>query len=148
VSDGPLAAPTLDAQGEAPRGAGETILVVDDEAPIRAMTREVLEAHGYRVLEAPDGAVAIATYAAHAAEIAVVVTDLMMPVMDGAAMIELLHRLAPSVRIVAVSGLATSREARQTIAQGATAFLGKPVTANALLQTVARVLRVDDEMVV
>jgi PAS domain S-box-containing protein len=143
VTAQPLDAPALDGQGAPPRGAGETILVVDDEAPIRTMAREALEAHGYQVLEAPDGAAAIATYAAHAADIALVVTDLMMPVMDGAATIEVLHRLAPSVRIVAVSGLATNREARQTIAQGATAFLAKPFTANALLQTVARVLRVE-----
>lgn len=141
VSDGPLNAVESEGVGEPPRGAGETILVVDDEAPIRAMSREALEAHGYRVLEAPDGAAAIATYAANAGAIAVVVTDLMMPVMDGAAMIQVLQRLAPAVRIVAVSGLATSREARQTIAQGATAFLAKPYTANTLLQTVARVLR-------
>jgi PAS domain S-box-containing protein len=141
VSDGPLNAAESEGLGAPPRGDGETILVVDDEAPIRAMSREALEAHGYRVLEAPDGAAAIATYAANSADIALVVTDLMMPVMDGAAMMQVLQRLAPSVRIVAVSGLATSREARQTIAQGAAAFLAKPYTANALLQTVARVLR-------
>jgi PAS domain S-box-containing protein len=141
VSDEPLDSPESTGEGEAPRGTGETILVVDDEAPIRTMAREALESHGYRVLEASDGAAAIAMYAANATEIALVVTDLMMPVMDGAATIDVLQRLAPTVRIVAVSGLATSREARQTIAQGAAAFLAKPFSSRALLQTVARVLR-------
>ena len=130
-------APTI---AEVPRGEGETVLVVDDEGPIRAMTRDALEAHGYRVLEAPDGAEAIAIYAEHADSIAVVVTDLMMPVMDGAATIQLLHRLAPRVRVIAVSGLSTSREARHALSLGASAFLAKPYTAPALLGTIARVL--------
>jgi two-component system cell cycle sensor histidine kinase/response regulator CckA len=142
VCDAPLhAIAETDGMGTPPRGAGETILVVDDEALIRATTREALEAHGYRVLEAPDGAAAIVTYTEHVDTIALVVTDLMMPVMDGAAMIQLLRQLAPSVRIVAVSGLATSREARQAVAQGETVFLAKPYTAHALLHTVARVLQ-------
>ncbi len=126
--------------GDVPRGNGETVLVVDDEAPIRAMTRDALESQGYRVLEAADGAEAIATYAANANDVVVVVTDLMMPVMDGSALIQVLHGLAPRVRLIAVSGLATSREARHAMAQGAAAFLGKSSTDAALLSTVARVL--------
>jgi CheY-like chemotaxis protein len=141
VAEEPLETGAVEWAEEPPRGAGELILVVDDEAPIRAMVRDTLEGHGYRVLEAADGAAAIATYAAHAADIALVLTDLMMPVMDGAAAIDLLQRLAPRLRIVAVSGLSTSREARQVLATGATAFLAKPYTTQALLQTVARVLR-------
>jgi PAS domain S-box-containing protein len=133
--------------GEIPRGNGETVLVVDDEAPIRAMTREVLEAHGYAVVEAADGAQAIATYAAHADTVRAVVTDLMMPVMDGPAMIQVLHGLAPAVKVIAVSGLATSREVQHAVREGASAFLAKPYTAAALLAAVARVLREGSPMV-
>ena len=134
---------TVEPDGPLPRGDGETVLVVDDEAAIRATTREVLEAHGYQVLEAADGAEAIAVYAAHASVVRLVVTDLMMPVMDGPAMLQVLNRLAPDVRVIAASGLATSRDVQQAVAQGASAFLPKPYTASALLRTVARVLRVE-----
>jgi len=134
---------TVEPDGPVPHGDGETVLVVDDEAAIRATTREVLEAHGYQVLEAADGAEAIAVYAAHASVVRLVVTDLMMPVMDGPAMLQVLNRLAPDVRVIAASGLATSRDVQQAVAQGASAFLPKPYTASALLRTVARVLRVE-----
>lgn len=134
-------APAEDPGDDIPVGHGETVLVVDDEAPIRAATRDVLESHGYRVLEAADGAEAIAVFAAHAAAVRVVVTDLMMPVMDGPAMLQVLNRLAPEVRVIAASGLATSREVQHAVAQGASAFLAKPYTAATLLRTVARVLR-------
>jgi PAS domain S-box-containing protein len=126
---------------DVPRGQGETVLVVDDEEPIRATTRDLLEAHGYRVLEAANGAEAISAYAAHQAQVAVVITDLMMPVMDGPATIQVLHRLAPRLPVIAVSGLSASREARLALEQGAAAFLAKPCTAGALLATVARVVR-------
>jgi signal transduction histidine kinase/ActR/RegA family two-component response regulator len=137
----PAAVVALEPGIEAPRGRGETVLVVDDEAAIRATTRDLLEAHGYRVLEAENGAAAISTYAAHQAEVAVVITDLMMPVMDGPATIQVLHRLAPRVPVIAVSGMAASREARLAVEQGAAVFLAKPCTAGALLATVARVVR-------
>ncbi|HMS03341.1 MAG TPA: PAS domain S-box protein, partial [Gemmatimonadaceae bacterium] len=110
---------TVEPDGPLPRGDGETVLVVDDEAAIRATTREVLEAHGYQVLEAADGAEAIAVYAAHASVVRLVVTDLMMPVMDGPAMLQVLNRLAPDVRVIAASGLATSRDVQHAGAQGA-----------------------------
>jgi CheY-like chemotaxis protein len=133
--------PDIDAGIDPPRGDGETVLVVDDEAAIRATTRDLLEAHGYRVLEAEHGADAIRLFAAHQREIAVVITDLMMPVMDGPATIQVLHQLAPRVPVIAVSGMAASREARLAVEQGAAAFLAKPCTAFAILATVARVLR-------
>ena len=65
------------------RGKGETILLVDDEVSILDITRQTLEAFGYRVIVAEDGAQAIGQYALHRPEIALVLTDMMMPVMDG-----------------------------------------------------------------
>ncbi len=131
---------TRDADVEAPQGHGETVLVVDDEPAIRETTRQVLEAHGYRVLEATDGADAIAVCARHSQQTQVAIIDLMMPVMDGVAAIQILQRLAPQVRVVAVSGLAASRDVRQAMSNGASEFLAKPYTATALLHVVARVL--------
>ena len=76
-SDGP-AQPTE--QASLPRGDGELILVIDDEASILTITKQTLEAFGYRVLTATDGADALSVYVQHKADIAVVLTDMMMPV--------------------------------------------------------------------
>src|SRR5690606_3243760 len=88
-----------------PRGEGELILVVDDEPSVREVTRQTLEAFGYRVVTAGDGAEGVATYASRRDEVALVLTDIMMPVMDGTALIAVLKRMDPDVRIIAASGL-------------------------------------------
>jgi len=117
---------------ELPRGHGELVLVVDDEPSIRQITQKTLEAFGYRVLVATDGADAVAIYARRTDEIAVVLTDMMMPVMDGAATIRVLRKLNPAVRVIAASGLVNN-------GHGAVAgleirhFLPKPYAADALL---------------
>jgi CheY-like chemotaxis protein len=121
-----------------PRGNGETILVVDDEASILTITSQTLEAFGYRTLTAKDGADAIAIYAQHRNEIAVVLTDMMMPVMDGPATIKVLRRINPAVRIVASSGL----HMNSSMAKGGDVkyFLPKPYSPEILLKTVRAVL--------
>jgi CheY-like chemotaxis protein len=67
------------------------ILLIEDESSIRTVTRRTLETFGYRVMPACDGAEAIAVYARNQPDVSVVVTDMMMPVMDGAATIEVLR---------------------------------------------------------
>jgi len=124
-----------------PRGQGETVLVVDDEAGIRKIAKRVLEAFGYRVLLASDGAEAIALYGQHQADIAVVLTDMMMPLMDGAATIQALVRLNPQVRIISASGLATDAQAAGAAAERVMAFLPKPYTAEELLGAIRAALR-------
>jgi two-component system sensor kinase len=121
-----------------PRGHGELILVVDDEGPIRQVTQKNLEAHGYRVLTARDGIEAGAIYAQHLDEIGVVLTDMMMPRMDGAATVQMLRTMNPDVRVIAASGLSGGPEAA---AVGFQAFLPKPYTLDQLLRAVAQVLR-------
>jgi len=126
---------------EPPRGHGELILVVDDEAPVRLVTRKILEAFGYRVALASDGAQAVALYADHKDEIAVVITDMMMPVMDGPATIRALKAMRADVRIIAASGLhgrETEVPAGSTEAVGR--FLSKPYTAETLLTALKRAL--------
>ncbi|HYL97549.1 MAG TPA: response regulator, partial [Blastocatellia bacterium] len=126
---------------EMPRGRGETILVVDDEAAIREITKGTLEAFGYSALVASDGTEAIALYAQHQAKIAVVLTDMMMPYMDGVATIRALKRINPVVKVVACSGLAANGKTVEIGTLEATAFLTKPYTAQSLLKVLARVLR-------
>lgn len=124
-----------------PRGHGELILIVDDEAAVRAIARETLEAFGYRVLAAADGTEALSLYSVHQAEIAAVVTDLMMPVMDGCVTIKVLQRINPSIKVIAGSGIATEATSARMAELGVKHFLPKPYTTQDLLGALHRVLR-------
>lgn len=124
-----------------PRGNGEIILIVDDEASIREITRFTLEAFGYRTLLAKSGPEALATFAERHADIAVVLTDMMMPSLDGAATIRGMKAIHPPVRIIASSGLATESQAAAATAAGSSAFLQKPYSVETLLNTLHQQLR-------
>ncbi|MET0263324.1 MAG: PAS domain-containing protein [Rariglobus sp.] len=126
---------------ELPRGHGETVLVIDDETSILAITQQTLENYGYRVMLAHDGAEAVAAYAQHRDEIAVVLTDMVMPIMDGPATINALMRINPSVLIIAASGLNANARVAKSVGVGVRHFLPKPYTAETLLITLHEILR-------
>jgi PAS domain S-box-containing protein len=121
-------------------GRGELILIVDDEQAIREITKTTLEAFNYRALTANDGAQAVALFARHSGEIKAVLTDMMMPVMDGTALAHVLRSLDPQIRIIASSGHNTESKMAEAINAGVNAFLPKPYTADKLLKTLADVL--------
>jgi CheY-like chemotaxis protein len=121
-------------------GEGELILVADDEAAVREITKQILEAYGYKVLLAKDGTEAVVHYAEKSQEIRVVFIDMMMPFMDGAATIRALRNINPMVKIIATSGLATSGQAKEAAGLSVDSFLAKPYTAEALLGTLRKVL--------
>ncbi len=121
-------------------GRGEMIMVVDDEMPVLVITQQTLEVFGYRVVTASDGAQAVSLYAQHAQEIALVLTDLMMPVMDGPMLIAALRRINPGVRVIAATGLKTSDLVKRAAALGVERFLNKPYSAETLLQAVQQEL--------
>jgi PAS domain S-box-containing protein len=124
-----------------PRGSGELILVVDDEAPVRFVTRRMLETYGYRVLLAADGSEAVALYEKQNGDIAAVITDMMMPVMDGPATISALRAMRPDVRIIAASGLhGRGNDPHSASIASVRHFLSKPYTAETLLTALRRVL--------
>jgi nitrogen-specific signal transduction histidine kinase/ActR/RegA family two-component response regulator len=126
-----------------PRGNGETVLVIDDEDSILSITRQTLEAFGYRVLTAGDGAEGVAIYAERKNEIDVVLTDMMMPVMDGKNLIRVLTRMNPAIKIVAASGLASNGSGGKTPDTSTKRFLTKPYTAEILLKTIRTTLDED-----
>jgi two-component system cell cycle sensor histidine kinase/response regulator CckA len=128
------------ALADMPRGNGETVLVVDDEASILTITGQTLEAYGYVVLIASNGADALASYLQNQEEIKVVLTDMMMPVMGGAALVHALKRINPTVKIIAASGLNAEGEIDQATSGGLKHFLIKPYTAGVLLQTMRTIL--------
>lgn len=123
-----------------PLGKGELILIVDDEENIRQITRATLEKFGYRVLTATDGTDALAVFAEHRNEIALVLTDMAMPYMDGATTIRALRRLSPNLRIIAASGLTNNQQSADLQSLNVNAFLSKPYTAKSLLVIIAEIL--------
>ncbi|CAG0995370.1 partial Sensor kinase CckA, partial [Anaerolineae bacterium] len=127
-----------DAAATLPAGRGETVLVVDDEQAIRHVMQRTLESSGYRVLLASNGAEALAAFVDHRDAIAAVITDMMMPVMDGKVLIASLRRMSETLPIIAASGLldgAGGRDDPHTI------HLAKPYALAALLQALQQVMR-------
>ncbi|SRR5579883_1416298 len=121
-----------------PRGHGELVLVVDDEAKILEINKTTLEKYNYRVITAHDGIEAIAMYAQHQNEISIVLVDMMMPEMDGLTTIRTLQKMNPAVKVIASSGLVESKQLSQE--SGITTFLPKPYTIKQLLQALHSLL--------
>ncbi len=122
------------------RGDGQLILIVDDEASIRTMTQAVLEMHGYRTLLASDGSEGIALFAKQADSIALVLTDIMMPFIDGLTLIRALRRIRPDVRFIAATGHAEKARLADLNTLNVSALLHKPFTSEMLLEALAEVL--------
>ena len=116
-------------------GSG-TVLIVEDEEAVRNLSRRVLVAHGYRVLEASNGEEAIQTWRENP-EIDVVVTDVVMPKMGGQALVERLRQDRPELAVIYCSGYSDN----MTLPMSDdlyTAFLAKPFTLHGLVERVAR----------
>jgi CheY-like chemotaxis protein len=124
-----------------PRGNGELVLVIDDEEYVRSIAKRTLERFGYRVLVANNGAEGVATYAKHGSEIAIVVTDMAMPVMDGPATIVALRAMNATAKIIGSSGLASNRSVAKAVGAELEYFVPKPYTAETLLRTIHTALQ-------
>jgi PAS domain S-box-containing protein len=130
--------------GEAARPAAPapapalTVLLVEDEAPVRVAMRRMLERRGCAVLEARHGADALLVWRAHRARVGAVVTDLRMPEMGGRELIALVRAEAPSLPVVFVSGY--SDQGPPADAGPHDAFVEKPLSADALLAALQRVV--------
>ena len=120
----------------APSPSGtETVLLVEDESGVRKLIRDVLDQHGYRVLEAGSGAAALETSEAHEGPIDLLVTDLVMPGMNGRDLAEALALLRPEMKVLYLSGYT----AQGTIDQSAQ-FLEKPFSPETLARKIRDVL--------
>jgi CheY-like chemotaxis protein len=133
--------PAAEDVSQLPRGNGQTVLVIDDEASILTITSQTLQAFGYKSLTAVDGADGVAIYAQNVNEIAVVVTDMNMPVMNGMAAIRARLRVNPMVKIIAASGLNVNGDAEKLAEMGVTNTLVKPYTAETLLSALHQILK-------
>jgi CheY-like chemotaxis protein len=121
-----------------------TILIVDDEAPIRRMLRELLEGEGHTVMEASDGRAAMRCLREQPADL--VITDILMPQEDGIEVIRETRRIAPGTKIIAISGGGRQGKADfLNIARclGAKRTIEKPFALDKFLEAVKEVLRED-----
>lgn len=122
----------------------ETILVVDDEADVRGLARDALAARGYEVLEAGDGEEAIRVAEAHPAPIHLLLTDVVMPGLNGVELGGRLTRLRPDLKVLYMSGFAVVGAQQEQLAgpglEPGAPILPKPFSAEALTRKVQEVL--------
>lgn len=114
----------------------ETILVVDDEAQVRALARDILLGAGYRVLEAEDGEQALRVAEEHQGAIHVLLTDIMMPGINGKQLADRMAALRPDTRMIFMSGRAAEVISDAGVLIPVDAFLAKPFTVDRLLNKV------------
>ena len=122
-------------EASAARGHG-TVLLIDDEGDLRLMARRVLERSGYRVIEAANGEEALALFDRHRDDVTVVLTDMMMPGIDGAGVVRGLRARAAAVPVVGMSGIGRSERLTDVDNARITHFLDKPFTPEALRRAV------------
>jgi two-component system, cell cycle sensor histidine kinase and response regulator CckA len=132
--------PTVYGETVPARGQGQMLLVVDDDYTVLTITQQTLEAFGYHVITADDGAQAMAQFAMNAETIALVLTDMVMPVMDGNALIPALRRLKPDLRIIITTGFTADLSRDRLHELHVTHYLAKPYSASTLLNIVQQAL--------
>jgi signal transduction histidine kinase/DNA-binding LacI/PurR family transcriptional regulator/ActR/RegA family two-component response regulator len=118
----------------------ETILVVEDDPGVRAVTRRFLEEHGYTVLEASHGLDALRLCQEHPAPIHLLITDVVMPNMSGRELVARLTSTRPNLPVLYVSGYTDSAMVRHGILEASISLLQKPFTADALARKVRELL--------
>ncbi|MBW3553249.1 MAG: response regulator [Gemmatimonadetes bacterium] len=136
----PLAAPPRHA-GQAGMGGSETVLLVEDDEAVRGLAHRVLERSGYHVLEAAHPTEALRTVLpAHEGPIHLLVTDIVMPDMDGHRLAEHVAALYPDIRTIFMSGYTEDEVVRRGIVNGASLFLQKPFGPHDLTRSVREML--------
>ncbi|OFW52422.1 MAG: hypothetical protein A2146_01170 [Actinobacteria bacterium RBG_16_67_10] len=136
-AEAPAAA--LQAEGDV-AGGTETIVIAEDDPAVRGVATQILVRHGYTVIVARHGEEALARVAAHRGSVQLVVTDVVMPGMDGVALVQQLRTLHPGVRALFTSGYAGEEIVRRGVLSSGTPFLEKPFTPASLARKVREVL--------
>jgi CheY-like chemotaxis protein len=122
-----------------PRGT-ETVLIVEDSAAVRAVSKEVLQRQGYDVLEAPNGEAALHLANRHHGTIHLLLTDVVMPVMGGRELAEKLTAARPETRVLYTSGYTDDSVVRHGLLEGGLAYLQKPFSPEKLARKVREIL--------
>ena len=132
-------APEPETEALPPRREGVTLLLAEDDPIMRRLTRKMLEAHGYRVLEAEDGKSALQVISSHAGSIALILTDVVMKGMNGPELVLRLMESQPKMKVVYMSGYTGELVANHGLESGIR-LLEKPFTRSDLLRTIDQVL--------
>ena len=128
------------AKPEPARGFGETILLVDDDRPVRETARLTLLEFGYSVVTASTGEEALGIYSSRLDEINLVILDLGMPGMGGRRCLKELLKINPEIKVILVSGYSEHGQAKKALDDGAVGYIGKPYHLTDLLSAVRNVL--------
>jgi signal transduction histidine kinase len=140
-----VAEPSERSAGAAPTGAQrsrgtETVLLAEDEPPVRAVARQVLERHGYTVLEAPSAESALDIATRYSGTIHLLLTDVIMPGMNGRELATRLAGLRPEARVIFMSGYTDDAVTRHGVLEPGSTYLQKPFTPDAIARKVREVL--------
>jgi PAS domain S-box-containing protein len=130
----------LPAEAVAAEPGTETILLVEDEANLRYLARQYLEKQGYRVIEAADGAVAMQIAVAHEGVIHLLLTDVIMPGMNGRELAQRISEIRPNVKVLYMSGYTENVIGRNGTLDAGVRLLQKPFTLRDLKSKVREVL--------
>jgi two-component system cell cycle sensor histidine kinase/response regulator CckA len=122
------------------QGGSETLLLVEDEATVRASVRRLLEWHGYRVIQADNGTEALRIYDEDPQAIDLVLTDVLMPGMSGQELVHQLHTRNPELKVVYMSGYTERSMGDSGAMPVGTGFVEKPFTVDTLMRTLREVL--------
>jgi PAS domain S-box-containing protein len=127
-------------QQTTPARGWETVLLVEDQAAVRELTEEMLRAKGYRVLSAASGSEAIDLARAHSGTIHLLITDVILPQMNGRALADALKRDRPQMKVLYISGYSDEVVARRGVLEKGLSYLAKPYTGEALAAKVRETL--------
>ncbi len=122
-------------------GAGETILLIDDEESIRLTAGKILEALGYRILSARDGREGLELYREKRDQVRLVLLDMIMPRMNGQECFHELRKLTPDLPVIMASGFSNAEDVRNLRENGLNAFITKPYRMKELGQLIGEILR-------
>jgi PAS domain S-box-containing protein len=135
-----VAEPAAAERSELPRGGGELVLLVEDESAVLQLGRTMLETLGYRVVTANSPSEALRYAGDHSAEIDLLITDVVMPQMNGRDLAQQLLRLRPGLRTLFTSGYTTDIVAEHGVLEDGARFLQKPFSLGALARAVRKIL--------
>jgi nitrogen-specific signal transduction histidine kinase/ActR/RegA family two-component response regulator len=124
-----------------PRGNNETVLVAEDNKLVMALTREILETNGYRIIEAADGEEAVARFMANADKIDMVLLDVIMPKKNGKEVFDEFTKMKPGIKALFMSGYTFDVISRQGVLEEGINLISKPVRPGELLQKMRDILQ-------
>jgi CheY-like chemotaxis protein len=124
----------------APLAGDETVLLVEDDASLRALAARALRINGYEVLMAANGAEALKVAASHPGPVDIVASDVVMPGIGGRQLIEQLVETYAGIKVLFMSGYTNDEIVRRGVLGGGTAFLQKPFTPDQLVRSIRAVL--------